>query len=358
MAQTVEKVERNGAVEKEGGGEKKTAGGGGKKEEEEPNTVVLRMDLHCEGCAKKVTRSISQLEGVVKVKADCVGKKLTVVGNVDPFWLRERVESKTRKKVELISCPQPKKTGGGDEKETKEKTEEDEKGTNGDQKLPKEAVVLKIKLHCGGCAHKIKRVILKNIDGVNSVTTDLRKDLVTVIGTMDTKQIAPYLKEKLKRGVEIVPPPNKIENNGDKKKEKEGDNVVEETKAKNGGEGEKKENKIEEGDSKKKEESNEDKKEGVEGIKSGEEGPMVGVNMNKTEYHTYNPQTYYAIPAVDNQGFVSQDDYGLSSYHHHHHHQSYSVQGPPPPPPPTYLNSYDQMFGGDENENSAGCSVM
>lgn len=41
------------------------------------------------------------------------------------------------------------------------------------------------------------------------------KDLVTVKGTMDVKELAPYLKEKLKRSVEVVLP-NK-EDDGDKK---------------------------------------------------------------------------------------------------------------------------------------------
>lgn len=48
------------------GGENKPAAvdGGGKKDEE-PINVVLKMDLHCEGCAKKVRRSISHLEGII-----------------------------------------------------------------------------------------------------------------------------------------------------------------------------------------------------------------------------------------------------------------------------------------------------
>lgn len=46
----------------EDAGEKKAADGGGKKDDGAA-TVVLKLDLHCEGCAKKVRRSISHLEG-------------------------------------------------------------------------------------------------------------------------------------------------------------------------------------------------------------------------------------------------------------------------------------------------------
>lgn len=53
--------EKNAAAVAEGV-EKAAAGGGGEKEKA-PMTVVLKMDLHCQGCAKKVRRSVSHLEG-------------------------------------------------------------------------------------------------------------------------------------------------------------------------------------------------------------------------------------------------------------------------------------------------------
>lgn len=77
---------------------------------------------------------ISICEGVEKVKTDCEANKLTVTGNVDPTWLRERIEYKTKKKVELIS-PQPKKDGG-DKKKEEPKKEEAKKPA--DDKKPKE----------------------------------------------------------------------------------------------------------------------------------------------------------------------------------------------------------------------------
>ncbi|KAI3447564.1 hypothetical protein Pfo_004229 [Paulownia fortunei] len=328
-------------------------------------------------------------EGVEKVKADCDSKKLAVTGNVDPVWLRERVENKTKKKVELIS-PQPKKDGGdggasatGGDKKAEEKSEKKtEENKADDNKKPKEAVVstvvMKIKLHCDGCAHKIKRIILKNIDGVTSVTTDLQKDLVTLTGTMDVKELAKYLREKLKRGVEIVPP--KKDDGGEKKGEEGGGDKKEkggggggggEKKEKEngggsgGGGGEKKEKedggggggggeKKEGGGDKKESES---KPEGSGGDRS-KDGEGTKVEVNKMEHHSHNPQTYFAVPMY-NQTYANQD-YGLPMYHHHH--QGYSNTGyvvqytqGPPPPPPTYLNMNDDMFS-DENPN--GCFVM
>lgn len=45
--------------------------------------------------------------------------------------------------------------------------------------------------------------------GVESLDIDRANDQVSVTGTMDVKGLAPYLREKLKRSVEVVPPPKK-----------------------------------------------------------------------------------------------------------------------------------------------------
>lgn len=44
------------------------------------------------------------------------------------------------------------------------------------------------------------------------MSVDRQKDLVTIMGTMDTKALAKILKEKLKRSVEIVPPKKENDN--------------------------------------------------------------------------------------------------------------------------------------------------
>ncbi|XP_073298617.1 heavy metal-associated isoprenylated plant protein 3-like [Primulina huaijiensis] len=310
--------------------EEKKADGGGKKDNG-PATVVLKLDLHCEGCAKKVKRSVSHFEGVEKVTADSAANKLTVVGKVDPASIRERVEYKTKKKVEILS-PQPKKEGGdggaaaGGDKKTDGKPERKAEEKKGDDKKPKEVavstVVMKIKLHCDGCAHKIKRIIKKNIDGVDSVTTDLGKDLVTVTGTTNMKELVSLLKEKLNRAVEIVPAKKDEAGGGDKK--------LKEAAAASSGSG--------------------DKKDGG--------GGGTKVEVNKMEFQGFNPHTLYAMPMYD-RSFTNQD-YGLPMYPNIQGYPStgYVVQymsGPPPPPPPTYLNMNDQMFS-DENPN--GCFIM
>ncbi|XP_073008585.1 heavy metal-associated isoprenylated plant protein 3-like [Typha latifolia] len=240
--------EKKGDGEKKGEGEKKKEGGdGGAKGG--PTPIVLKMDLHCEGCAMKIKRAIKGMEGVDGVSVDRSSNKITVTGKADPWKLKERLESKIHKKVDLISPTNPPKKDAakdGDAKKPAADKAKDQKKP--DDKKPKEStVVLKIRLHCEGCIDRIKRRIQK-IKGVDQVTVDAAKELVTVKGTMDVKSLPEVLKEKLKRNVEVVP--GKKEDGGGEKKGGDGG----EKKEKGGGEkkeeggGEKKEKKEEGGE--------------------------------------------------------------------------------------------------------------
>ncbi|KAI5389025.1 variant 2, Heavy metal-associated isoprenylated plant protein 3 [Lathyrus oleraceus] len=180
------------------------------------NNMVLKVSMHCDGCASKIIKHLRSIKGVEAVKAESETGKVTVVGKVDPVKVRDNLAEKIKKKVELIS-PQPKK-----EKENKKETEtnnkSDEKAKTDDQKTKeKESVttsVLKMLLHCQGCIDKIGKIVLKT-KGVLEMAIDKEKDTVTVKGTMDVKKLVENLTEKLKRKVEVVPP----------KKEKEGGEV-------------------------------------------------------------------------------------------------------------------------------------
>ncbi|KAL7173734.1 hypothetical protein ACSBR2_033065 [Camellia fascicularis] len=208
------------------GGEKNNNNGGDgeKKGGDGIITVVLKMDMHCEGCASKMKKCVCRFEGVESVKGDCVSNKLTVIGKVDPVKLREMVEQKAKKKVELVS-PLPKKDnkkggggggggGGGEQKgEGKPEKKADEKKTK-DKEPPVTTAVMKMDLHCQGCIKKIQKTITKT-KGYHEMSIDNQKNLITVKGTMDMKALADALKQRLKKPVEIVPP--KKEGGGDKK---------------------------------------------------------------------------------------------------------------------------------------------
>ncbi|KAL8263295.1 hypothetical protein R6Q59_024644 [Mikania micrantha] len=306
---------------KKNSGEKKSDGGS--------VAVVMKLDLHCDGCAKKVKSSIRHFKGVETVVADIAGNKVTVTGNVDPAGIKERIERKTKKKVEIIS-PQLKKDAG-------DKPSEKKSGdTKADAKKPKEiqssTVVLKIPLHCEGCIHKIKRTVSK-IKGVESAIPDASKDLVLVKGTMDVKELVPYLKEKLKRDVQMVLP---------KKDDKVG-----------GGDGEKKkaEGKAAGGESG----GNGGEKKKADASGGNDKSRSIDV-INKMQYYGQNPYASNIMPMY-NQSYYNQD-YGVITPFN----QGYATQfsnGPPPPPPMFFHDPRvpDTRMFSDENPNAA-CSIM
>jgi hypothetical protein len=127
---------------------------------------------------------------VEDVKIDYKSNKLTVIGNVDPVEVRDKVADKIKRPVELVSTVAPPKketppSSGGAEKKPSPAAEEkpaekkpaavekpgekkeEKKKEEGEKKAsppppPKEStVVLKTKLHCEGCEHKIKRIVNK-----------------------------------------------------------------------------------------------------------------------------------------------------------------------------------------------------
>lgn len=56
-----------------------------------PKTVVLKVSMHCHGCAKKVEKHISKIEGVMSYKVDLESKMVVVIGDILPFEVLESV---------------------------------------------------------------------------------------------------------------------------------------------------------------------------------------------------------------------------------------------------------------------------
>ncbi|KAK4750074.1 hypothetical protein SAY87_027523 [Trapa incisa] len=188
--------EKDGA--KKDGGEKKS---GGNDAAAAVDLVVLKVEINCDGCARKVKKLVTGFSGVDDFKIDAAGNKLTVTGKVDPAKLRQRLEEKFHKKVEIVSPQPPKKDGAGAPAEKKP----EEKKKVEDKKPVESTVVLKINIHCKGCSKKLIKAICK-IKGVDLIGLDPSKDLVTVKGTMDVKELAHFLQAKLKRAVKVMPP--------------------------------------------------------------------------------------------------------------------------------------------------------
>ncbi|QCD92132.1 protein SODIUM POTASSIUM ROOT DEFECTIVE 2 [Vigna unguiculata] len=56
-----------------------------------PQIVTLRVSMHCYGCAKKVEKHISKLEGVSSYKVDLETKIVVVMGDILPSEVLQSV---------------------------------------------------------------------------------------------------------------------------------------------------------------------------------------------------------------------------------------------------------------------------
>ncbi|KAL3535771.1 hypothetical protein ACH5RR_004232 [Cinchona calisaya] len=68
-----------------------------------PKIVVLKVSMHCNGCARKVKKHISKMEGVTSYEVDLETKMVVVIGDIAPFEVLESV-SKV-KNAELWTTP-------------------------------------------------------------------------------------------------------------------------------------------------------------------------------------------------------------------------------------------------------------
>uniref|UniRef100_A0A2P2KJ89 Copper-binding family protein n=3 Tax=Rhizophora mucronata TaxID=61149 RepID=A0A2P2KJ89_RHIMU len=189
-----------------------------KNKEEEPPVIVLKVDMHCEACARKVARALKGFEGVEEVTTDSKASKVVVKGKTaDPIKVCERLQKKSGRKVEIIS-PLPKPPEENKREESKEPKE--------DKKVEPPAVttvVLRIRMHCEACAQGLQRRIRK-IQGVESVETDLANAKVIVKGVVDPAKLVDDVYKKTRKQASILKEEGKKEeekNEEEKKEEKE-----------------------------------------------------------------------------------------------------------------------------------------
>ncbi|KAF3341667.1 FK506-binding protein 5-like protein [Carex littledalei] len=307
-----------------------------------PEEVVLKVFMHCEGCAKKVRKSLRGLEGVEDVKTDCKTNKVVVKGKKaaqDPSKVAETIYRKSGKRVEILSpAPAPLLPKNVAMVEMLEKKKEEK--TN--QKKPEKTVVvvLKVYMHCEACAEEIKRRILK-LSGVQAVETTLVTSQVKVMGNFDPDVLVKYLYKRTGKQAfvvkqeQVIPAADKPAITADEK-------PANGSKPENAKENEKKEEKTEE----KPKEENKDKEEGSSSTATlvAVVDPGDGAKGNGDQHNCYYFPKYpmeYAYP----YSHPYQYPY---SYPPPPQYQ-YPYMPPPPPPPPP------QIFS-DENPNA--CIVM
>ncbi|CAM0883306.1 unnamed protein product [Alopecurus aequalis] len=187
-------------------------GGGG---DEPANEVVVSVPVHCEGCARKVRRSLLRTEGFEEVIVDYSTNTVMVTGQKaleDPMMVVEMVERKTRKKALLLS-PSPAKLPppAGKSKDTKEAAGADMKKEAAGADMKKEAaeldmkmaVVLKIELHCEACSEEMKKRILK-IKGVEEAVPHMKSSQLMVKGAVEPATLVGFIHKCTGRKAAII----------------------------------------------------------------------------------------------------------------------------------------------------------
>lgn len=181
-----------------------------KLEEGSLQIIELKVDMHCEGCARKVKRALKGFEGVEDVEMDVTSHRVIVKGkSVDPVKICERVQKKSGRKTELIS-PLPNKES------------EENKPAEVAEELPVVTVVLQVHMHCERCAEKVRKAIMK-MTGVQSAEADLKEQKVTVKGAVDPSNIVNQLYKRTGKHAQIVEQEKEEENKSGDGNNKDGE---------------------------------------------------------------------------------------------------------------------------------------
>ncbi|KAG5070696.1 hypothetical protein JHK82_057444 [Glycine max] len=65
--------------------------------------VVMRVAIHCQGCAGKVKKHLSKMEGVTSFSIDVESKRVTVMGHISPVEVLESI-SKVKRAEFWTAC--------------------------------------------------------------------------------------------------------------------------------------------------------------------------------------------------------------------------------------------------------------
>ncbi|GFP83634.1 hypothetical protein PHJA_000506800 [Phtheirospermum japonicum] len=80
--------------------------------------TVLKVDLSCEKCKKKILKAVTGLQGVDKVEIDGAKGTLSVTGDADPYAIIVKTR-KTVKFAQVLSIGPPPKPEGKKPEEKK-----------------------------------------------------------------------------------------------------------------------------------------------------------------------------------------------------------------------------------------------
>ncbi|XP_057456543.1 heavy metal-associated isoprenylated plant protein 26-like [Lotus japonicus] len=71
------------------------------KKRKQFQTVEVKVKMDCEGCERKVKKSVEGMKGVTQVEVERKASKVTVTGYVEPSKVVARIAHRTGKRAEL-----------------------------------------------------------------------------------------------------------------------------------------------------------------------------------------------------------------------------------------------------------------
>ncbi|GAV86330.1 HMA domain-containing protein [Cephalotus follicularis] len=98
-----------------------------KREEPKVRTVVLKMHMHCQGCARDIKRDIERMKGVVTVEPDTRTSQVTVRGSFDTPKLVENIAKRLGKYAEVLKQVLDQQEQKGKDRDNKKDNKEEEK---------------------------------------------------------------------------------------------------------------------------------------------------------------------------------------------------------------------------------------
>ncbi|KAF7069724.1 hypothetical protein CFC21_075311 [Triticum aestivum] len=350
-----------------------------------PVPVILGVEVHCTGCAKRIRRSLLRCKGVESVHVDMPANQVTIKGAVDPQALCDRLRAKTKRDATLISPLPPPPPAEG---------EEPAPPPPPPAPLVTEArtVELLVNMHCEACAQQLQTKMMR-MKGVVSAQTDLAAGRLTLSTTVDDEKIVEYIHRRTGKIASVVPPPPPEPPKEEEPPAAAAEPSKEEAPADADGKKEEAgENKPAE-DGKAAAEAEEEKKEGGGGAGEDDQKPGkqegVAVDgfppeemMKRMVYWPYGGAPgggiHYKLHPADAEEAMMARRMAMHAMPpptlmppppHHHHHNPYAMMhqqwAPPPPPPPPGMPMYNnynygssymmerppQMFS-DENPNA------
>ncbi|KAL6129222.1 hypothetical protein ACLB2K_072575 [Fragaria x ananassa] len=180
------------------------------KEKDGVITAVYKVNLHCPQCAREIKKPLISIQGVHNVEVEREKGEIKVKGDFDPTKIQKRLEKLCKKKVELVSPKVQIKESTTTEtivvKESKTK-----------EVAISRTTLVKVHMHCHKCEQDLKKKLLTN-KGVHNVRTDMKAQTLAVEGTIDPEKLVSYLRKKVHKHAEIIPPKQEKK---DETKEKE-----------------------------------------------------------------------------------------------------------------------------------------